>query len=108
VTRPSRDGCRPALLLLGVKPSRYEPGINRAYQDLANHHGCVVLPTRVMKVRDRAKGEVPVQIVLRFVLTKLRHHRFFSPAELNAATRLRNTSAATPSCKPNPAIFRAR
>jgi transposase len=27
--------------------SRYEPGINRTYQDLANDYGCVVLPTRI-------------------------------------------------------------
>jgi hypothetical protein len=105
-TQPRRSS--PSTTLLGANPPRYEPGINRAYQDLANHYGCVVLPARVMKLRDRAKVEVPVQIVQRFVLTKLCHHRFFSPAELNAATRLRNTSAATPSCKPNPAIFRAR
>jgi hypothetical protein len=52
-------------------------------------------------------GAMPVEI-RRFALTKLRHHRFFSPAELNVGTRLQSTSAATPSCKPNPAIFRAR
>src|SRR5487761_2182096 len=38
-----------------TKPSRYEPGINRTYQDLADHYGCVVLPARVMKPRDKAK-----------------------------------------------------
>jgi transposase len=30
-----------------TKPSRYEPGVNRTYQDLADHYGFVVLPTRV-------------------------------------------------------------
>src|ERR1700680_3024593 len=70
-----------------TKPSRYEPGINRTYQDLADHYGCVVLPTRVMKPRDKAKVEVAVQIVERFVLAKLRNRRFFSLAELNAAIR---------------------
>ena len=70
-----------------TRPSRYEPGINRTYQDLADHYGCVVLPTRVMKPRDKAKVEVAVQIVERFVLAKLRHRRFFSLAELNAAIR---------------------
>ena len=68
-----------------TRPSRYEPGINRTYQDLADHYGCVVLPTRVMKPRDKAKVEVAVQIVERFVLAKLRHRRFFSLVELNAA-----------------------
>jgi transposase len=78
----------PDNLKAGVtKPSRYEPGINRTYQDLADHYGCVVLPTRVMKPRDKAKVEVAVQIVERFVLAKLRNCRFFSLAELNAAIR---------------------
>jgi transposase len=36
-----------------TKPSRYEPGINRTYQDLADHYGFVVLPTRVRKPRDK-------------------------------------------------------
>ena len=76
----------PDNLKAGVtKPSRYEPGINRTYQDLADHYGCLVLPTRVMKPRDKAKVEVAVQIVERFVLAKLRNCRFFSLAELNAA-----------------------
>jgi len=68
-----------------TKPSRYEPGINRTYQDLADHYGCVVLPTRIVKPRDKAKVEVAVQIVERFVLAKLRNQTFFSLAELNAA-----------------------
>jgi transposase len=45
-----------------TKPSRYEPGINRTYQDLADHYGFVVLPTRIRKPRDKAKVEVAVQI----------------------------------------------
>ena len=70
-----------------TKPSRYEPGINRTYQDLADHYGCVVLPTRVRKPRDKAKVEVAVLIVERFVLAKLRNRRFFSLDELNAEIR---------------------
>ncbi len=68
-----------------TKPSRYEPGVNRTYQDLADHYGCVVLPTRIIKPRDKAKVEVAVQIVERFVLAKLRKRTFFSLAELNIA-----------------------
>jgi transposase len=37
-----------------TKPSRYEPGINRSYQDLAEHYGFAVLPARVRKPRDKA------------------------------------------------------
>jgi transposase len=52
---------------------RYEPGINRTYQDLAEHYGFAVLPARVRKPRDKAKVEVAVQIVQRFVLARLRN-----------------------------------
>jgi transposase len=70
-----------------TKPSRYEPGINRTYQDLADHYDCIVLPTRIVKPRDKAKVEVAVQIVERFVLAKLRNTTFFSLADLNTAIR---------------------
>jgi transposase len=64
---------------------RYEPRINRSYQDLATHYGTAIVPTRVRKPRDKAKVEVAVQLVQRWVLARLRHRRFFSLAELNAA-----------------------
>jgi transposase len=70
-----------------TKPSRYEPGVNRTYQDLADHYGFVVLPARVRRPRDKAKVEAAVGIVSRFVLGKLRNRRFFSLAELNDAVR---------------------
>ena len=41
----------------------------------------------LLKPRDKAKVEVAVQIVERFVLAKLRKQRFFSLAELNVAIR---------------------
>lgn len=37
-----------------TKASRYEPGVNRTYQDLATHYGFAILPTRVRKPRDKA------------------------------------------------------
>jgi len=70
-----------------TKPSRYEPGINRTYQDLADHYGFVVLPARIRKPRDKAKVEAAVGIVSRYVLGRLRNRRFFSLPELNAAVR---------------------
>jgi len=45
---------------------RYEPGINRSYQDLAAHYGTAIVPTRVRKPRDKAKVEVAVQLVQRW------------------------------------------
>jgi transposase len=70
-----------------TKPSRYEPGVNRTYQDLADHYGFVVLPARVRRPRDKAKVENAVGIVSRFMLGKLRNRRFFSLAEVNDAVR---------------------
>jgi len=70
-----------------TKPSRYEPGINRTYQELADHYGFVVLPARPKKPRDKAKVENGVGIVSRYLLGRLRNRRFFSLVELNDATR---------------------
>jgi transposase len=70
-----------------TRPSRYEPGINRTYQEFATHYGFIVLPTRIKKPRDKAKAEVAVQIVQRFVLARRRNRRFFSLDELNVAIR---------------------
>ena len=64
---------------------RYEPDINPTYHDLARHYGVAVLPARVRKPRDKAKAEVGVQVVERWVLAALRHRTFFSLVELNAA-----------------------
>jgi transposase len=38
---------------------RYEPGINRTYQDMATHYGTAVLPARVRRPRDTDKIEKP-------------------------------------------------
>lgn len=74
----------PDNLKIGVRhPSRYEPDLNPTYQDLAKHYGCAVLPARPYKPRDKAKVEVGVQVVERWVLARLRRQRFFSLQELN-------------------------
>ena len=54
---------------------------------MATHYGTAIVPTRVRKPRDKAKVEVAVQVVQRWVLARLRHRRFFSLAELNGAIR---------------------
>ncbi len=66
---------------------RYEPGINRTYQEMAAHYGTAVLPTRVRRPRDKAKVEVAVLIVERFILARLRNRRFLSLGDLNKAIR---------------------
>ena len=63
----------------------YEPGLNRTYLDLATHYRTAILPTRTRKPRDKAKVEVAVLVVERWILARLRNRRFFSLAELNQA-----------------------
>src|SRR5438128_2721046 len=67
-----------------VIPCRYEPGLQRTYEELAQHYGTVILPARPAKARDKAKVEVAVQVVERWILARLRHETFFSLAALNA------------------------
>ena len=66
---------------------RYEPGINRTYQDLATHYDTAILPARPYKPRDKAKVEGGVLIVQRYVLAHLRNQQFFGLVELNTAIR---------------------
>jgi transposase len=68
-----------------LRANWHEPGINPTYQDLAAHYGTAILPTRVRKPRDKAKVEVGVLVVERWILARLRNQRFFSLAALNAA-----------------------
>lgn len=76
----------PDNLKAGVaKACRYEPELNPTYAELAAYYGTAVLPARPYKPRDKAKVEVGVQIVERWILARLRHQSFFSLADLNAA-----------------------
>src|SRR2546428_6338960 len=49
----------------GVVPCRYEPGVQRTYDEFALHYGTVILPARPAKPRDKAKIEVAVQVAER-------------------------------------------
>ena len=76
----------PDNLLAGVsKAHRYEPDINPTYQELASHYGVAVVPARVRRPKDKAKAEIGVQVVERWILAVLRHRTFFSLSELNRA-----------------------
>lgn len=66
-----------------AKACRYEPDVNRTYSEFAEYYGTAILPTRPYKPKDKAKVEVAVQVVERWILARLRHHTFFSLGELN-------------------------
>ena len=76
----------PDNLKSGVKKAcYYEPDINPTYLDMANHYGTAVIPARVRKPKDKAKVEVAVQIVERWILARIRNRQFFSLTQLNKA-----------------------
>jgi transposase len=63
----------------------HEPAVNRTYAEMAAHYSTAVLPARPYKPRDKAKVEVGVQVVQRWILARMRNQKFFSLAELNGA-----------------------
>jgi transposase len=69
------------------KAHRYDPDLNRAYQDLAEHYEVAILPARARKPRDKAKVETGVLVVERWILARLRNRTFFSLGELNGEIR---------------------
>ena len=71
-----------------TRPCRYEPGVNRTYEDLATHYGAVVVPARPRKPRDKAAVENCVLIAQRWILARLRDQTFFELGPLNAAIRV--------------------
>jgi transposase len=76
----------PDQLKSGVtKACRYEPKIQRTYEELARHYETTVLPARPAHPKDKAKVEVGVQIAQRWILARLRHRTFFSLEEMNEA-----------------------
>jgi transposase len=68
-------------------PHRYEPIVNRTYEDMAIHFGCAVIPARPRKPRDKAKAEAGVLVAERWILARLRNQTFYSIAELNVEIR---------------------
>jgi transposase len=78
----------PDQLRSGVSsPCRYEPTLQRTYEDWARHYGTAVLPARQGKAKDKAKVEVAVQIAQRWILARLRNETFFSLEALNERIR---------------------
>jgi transposase len=70
-----------------TRADRYEPELQRSYEELAAHYQGVVIPARPYRPKDKSRAELTVLLVCRWVLARLRHQRFFSLEELNAAIR---------------------
>jgi len=70
-----------------IRACRYEPALQRTYEELAEHYGTVIIPARSGEARDKAKVEEAVQNSERRIVAVLRHLTFFGLAELNEAGR---------------------
>lgn len=66
-------------------PDRYEPRANDTVRDFARYYGTSVLAARPRSPKDKAAVESSVQVVTRWVLARLRHRRFDTVAQVDAA-----------------------
>jgi len=62
----------------------YDPKVQRTYEAMAEHYETAVMPARPRKPRDKAKAEVGVQVVQRWILARLRNETFHSLDDLRA------------------------
>ena len=67
------------------RANRYEPQLSDSVQDFARHYGCSVLPARAYHPQDKAKVELSVQLVERWILARLRKHTFSTVHAVNEA-----------------------
>jgi len=70
-----------------IKASCYEPDVNRALEDFANHYHTTVIPTRVRKPKDKALVENQVKLIYSRVYARLRNQQFFCQVSLNKAVK---------------------
>ncbi|WP_437873931.1 IS21 family transposase [Sorangium sp. So ce363] len=64
-----------------TRACRYEPQVQRTYEEMASHYGTTVLPARPKHPRDKAK--VAVQVVKRWIFARIHNEVFHSLAALN-------------------------
>jgi len=87
------SGCVPRVVVpdnlkSGVsRVCKYEPDINRTYLEMARHYGTSVIPARPYRPKDKAKVEVGVLVVQRWILACLRNRTFYGLRDMNEAIR---------------------
>ena len=70
-----------------VKASPYEPDVNRALEDFANHYNTTVIPARARKPKDKALVENQVKMIYTRIYARLRDQQFFDLTSLNMAVK---------------------
>jgi transposase len=72
-----------------IKNKRDEIVLNKSYQEMAEHYGTAVIPTRVRAPKDKATVEGAVGHASSFILAAIRNQRFFTLPELNEVIKER-------------------
>ncbi len=69
-----------------ITHKKYEdPVLNKSYQEMADHYGMAIIPTRVRKPKDKGAVEGSVYSMATTIIGKLRNRRFFTFESLNKA-----------------------
>ena len=68
-----------------TKSHLYDPDLNETYVEMCRHYGCAPLPARPIHPKDKAKVEVGVQVMQRWILARLRNRIFHTLEAMNAA-----------------------
>ena len=75
------DNCKTAT----TSNTRYDTVMNRSYQELAEHYGTAIVPTRVRKPKDKSAAEGSVSFAETWIIASLRNEKFFSITEVKEA-----------------------
>ena len=68
-----------------IKSDRYQPTLNRMFEDFCNYYGTVAIPARPKKPRDKALAENLVRNSYTHIYAPLRHELYTSLEELQEA-----------------------
>lgn len=71
-----------------ISNTRYETVLNQSYQELAEHYGTAIVPTRVQHPKDKGLAEGTVKFASTWIIAALREQRFFNMQEVQAAVAL--------------------
>ena len=71
-----------------IANKKYEdPVLNKAYQEMADHYGITIIPTRVRSPKDKAAVEGSVGNITNAIIRHLRNQQLYSIEEINQAIR---------------------
>ena len=71
-----------------TKSSKYEPTLNDAFADFAEHYTTTILPARAYRPRDKALVENAVRIIYSRIYVKVKRKQYYSLEELNAEIKV--------------------